>query len=154
MTAASHPPSVDLAEFSFGLLGHDWDAPEMADFVAGPDLVNGLAARAEGFGAEGCFWRMDDDAMEALQADPDGPCAGDPRMASTLSVWRDIASLEAFVWKTVRRPDLAEAPDLAERKGRWRHRRDHGDSDLAFGWSYRNEAQAWKTHGCGRIAAE
>ncbi|MCL4066939.1 DUF3291 domain-containing protein [Pseudomonas sp. GX19020] len=65
-----------LAALNFGLLRHDWDAPEVVDFVAGLDLVNGVAERAAGF-----VWRLDDAAMDAAQADPASPSEGSPRMA-------------------------------------------------------------------------
>ncbi|NPD15239.1 DUF3291 domain-containing protein [Xinfangfangia sp. D13-10-4-6] len=162
-------PGYHLAVFNFGLLRHDWDAPEIADFANGLDLVNGIAARAPGF-----VWRLDDEAMEAAQAETSGPFAGDPRMASTLSVWEDADSLGRFVWTTVHRQFYARKgewydapgemvlwfipaghrPDMAEGHARWKMRKEFGDSDQAFGWSYLEEAATWKAHDCGRIAAE
>ncbi len=162
-------PRLHLAEFNFGLLRQDWDAPEMADFANALDLVNGIAERAPGF-----VWRMGDAEMEAAQADPASPFAGNPRMASAMSVWEDAESLGNFVWKTVHRQFYARKgewydepgqmvlwwvpqghrPDMAEGMARWQHRKDNGDSDYAFGWSHLEEAKAWNTHVCGRIAAE
>lgn len=34
------------------------------------------------------------------------------------------------------------------------HLRTHGDRDHAFGWTYLNDAQLWKSHGCAQVAAE
>lgn len=142
-----------LAEFNLGILKHDWDDPRVADFVNGLDLVNGIAARSPGF-----VWRMPDDQMEAAQLDPDGPLGARPRLAATLSVWEDAASLEHFVWKTVHKRfydrrdewyDVTDAlrmvlwwvpagqlPDIKEAMERFTHLDANGDSAHAFRWKY------------------
>lgn len=89
---------MHLAEFNIGVLRHDWDDPRIKDFADNLDRVNRLAQRAEGF-----VWRLPDDEMEAAQTDPAQPLGGNPRTASTLSVWRDAASLDRFVWTTLHR---------------------------------------------------
>ncbi len=145
---------MHLAEFNIGTLKYDWDDPRVADFADNLDLVNGIAQRSPGF-----VWQLPEDDMEAAQQDPGGPLGGNPRTASTLSVWKDLESLESFVWNTVhkrfydRRSEwydpqpgprlvmwwVAEAhhPTIAEAKRRLDHLAEHGDSDYAFGWSYR-----------------
>lgn len=160
-----------LASFNFGTLRYDWEDPRVADFLNNLDLVNGLAARAPGF-----IWRLDDAAMEDAQTDAEGALGGNPRTASTLSLWRDVASLEQFVWKTVHRQFYArkaewydaagngnfvmwwvpegDLPTVTEGMARWRHLSAHGNSDHAFGWSWVEDATAWQSHGCSRIAAE
>ncbi|GHE01434.1 hypothetical protein U879_14800 [Defluviimonas sp. 20V17] len=165
------PTGHHIAELNFGVLRHDWDDPRVKDFVDGLDLVNGVAARSPGF-----VWRLGDDAMEAEQNDPEGALGGNPRTASTLSVWEDVASLEAFVWNTVhrrfyeRRAEWYDAvkslrfvmwwvpeghrPGIAEGMARFRHFEAHGDSDHAFGWAHLKDAQLWKTRGCSPMAAE
>ena len=165
------PAGHHIAELNLGVLRHDWDDPRVKDFVDGLGLVNGVAARSPGF-----VWRLDDDAMEAAQTDPEGPLGGNPRTASTLSVWEDVASLEAFVWNTVHRRfyerraewyDAVESvrfvmwwvpeghrPDIAEGMTRFRHLEAHGESDHAFGWKHLEDAQLWKTRGCSAMAAE
>ncbi len=50
--------------------------------------------------------------MEAAQNDLDGPMGGNPRSASTLSVWESVETLEYFVWNTVHRQFYA-------RKAEW-----------------------------------
>jgi hypothetical protein len=141
-----------LAEFNFGTLKYDWDVPRLADFQNNLDLVNGLAAKADGF-----VWRMPDDDMEAAQTDMQGVFAN-PRTASTLSVWRDVDSLSAFVWKTVHKRfydrkgewydpkgngnfvmwwvPVGHKPSVPEGMDRFNHMKLHGESDFAFGWSY------------------
>jgi hypothetical protein len=96
--------------------------------------------------------------MEAAQCDPSGAMGGNPRFASTLSVWRDFKSLDHFVWNTLHkhfhaRRDEWYAPGQGLRLVMWwvpeGHRptvdeaverahllRDTGDSDAAFGWHY------------------
>ena len=142
-----------LAEFNLGVLRHDWDDPRVQGFVQGLDLVNGVAARSPGF-----IWRMDDDEMDRAQRDPAGSLGGNLRLASTLSVWRDLASLEHFVWKTVHRQfydrraewyDAVESlrfvmwwvpvghrPGVTEAMARFRHLEAQGESDTAFGWAW------------------
>ncbi len=163
------PAGHHLAEFNLGVLRHDWDDPRVKGFVDGLDLVNGVAARSPGF-----VWRMSDDEMDHAQRDPAGPLGGNLRLASTLSVWQDVASLERFVWQTVHRQfyerraewyDAVETlrfamwwvpvghrPGVTEAVERFRHLEAQGDSDHAFGWAYLTQAQAWKTHGCDHAA--
>jgi hypothetical protein len=164
------PADHHLAEFNFGTLKYDWDDSRLQGFLDGLDLVNGLAAQAAGF-----VWRLSDTEMEAEQTNPDGALGGNPRVASTLSVWESVAALENFVWKTVHRQfyqrktewyDAAgngnfvmwwlpagQRPTVAEGMARWSHSQTHGHSDHAFGWAYLKAAQAWKTHGCAGTAA-
>ncbi len=152
--APSDAPSVmyHLAEFNIGTLMYDWDDPRVADFANNLDLVNGIAARAPGF-----VWRLTDNDMDAAQNDPLGPMGGNPRTASTLSVWEDLASLEAFVWNTIHKrfydrrgewygegqsgPRLVmwwvpagHRPTIGEAMERYNHMADHGPSPYAFGW--------------------
>jgi len=164
---------MHLAEFNFGTLKYDWDDPRLADFVNGLDLVNGLAKSSPGF-----VWMLGEDEMDAAQNDPDGALGGNPRMASTLSVWETATALEHFVWNTVHRSfygrkaewyDAAgngnlvfwwvaegHRPMPAEGMARWQHMMDNGNSDHAFGWSYLKEVQLWKSKACangGGVAA-
>jgi hypothetical protein len=162
---------MHLAEFNFGTLKYDWDDQRVADFVNGLDLVNGLAQRSPGF-----VWMLGEDEMHAAQTDPEGAFDGNPRMASTLSVWESVAALEQFVWNTLHRKFYSRKaewydafgngnlvlwwvptgarPTVAEGMSRWRHREMHGDTEHAFGWSYLKEAQLWKTKSCNEMAAE
>lgn len=162
---------MHLAEFNFGFLRHDWDHPAVQDFLNGLDRVYAVAAQMPGF-----VWRVTDEDMDAAQRDPDGPFAGNPRAASTLSVWTGIEALEQFVWNTVHRQFYARKaewyeavgngnlvlwwvpvghrPDVAEGMSRWRHMAEHGNSDHAFGWSHLKAARLWKSHGCAQVTAE
>lgn len=148
---------MHLAEFNKGILKYDWDDPRIADFANNLDLVNGVAQRADGF-----IWMLDEEGMEAAQLDKSGPLGGNPRTASTLSVWRDLAALEHFVWNTVHKRFYDRAgewydphqglrmvlwwvpeghkPSVAEAVERFTHLQTHGDSDFAFGWTCAKES--------------
>ncbi len=142
-----------LAEFNTGVLRHDWDDPRVADFANALDQVNAIAARSPGFA-----WRLPDPEMDAAQNDPSGPLGGNPRTASTLSVWQDLESLELFVWQTLHkrffdrreewfapnqglrmvlwRTEQGSRPTIAEAVERLGFLESHGDTDFAFGWRY------------------
>ena len=158
--------AVHLAELNLGILKYDWDDPRVQDFVNGLDLVNGVAKRSPGF-----VWMMSEAEMEAAQNDPDGPMGGNPRTASTLSVWEDVESLEHFVWNTVHKQfydrkgewydmgavlrlamwwvPAGHRPDMAEAMARFQHLEAHGDSDHAFGWKHLAQAKLWQQKQCG-----
>lgn len=154
-----------IAELNLGILKYDWDDPRVKDFVDGLDLVNAAAARSPGF-----VWRMGDDDMEFEQTHSDGAMGANPRIASTLSVWEDVASLEHFVWNTVHKRyydrkaewyDMGASlrfcmwwvpqghrPTMTEAMARFRHLEHHGPSDHAFGWAHIADADMWKTKQC------
>ena len=161
---------MHLAEFNIGVLRHDWDDPRVADFADNIDRVNGIARRSPGF-----VWMLGDDEMEAAQTDGEGVLGGNPRTASTLSVWTDAGSLGDFVFNTVhklfyrRGPEWFEEqtgprfvmwyvapgtrPTIEEAKARIDHYGAHGDSDHAFGWSYLNMGAGYRWHPCTEDAA-
>ena len=161
-----HPEGHHLAEFNLGILKYDWDDPRVADFQNGLDLVNGVAMRSPGF-----VWMLDEEGMEAAQLDKNGALGGNPRTASTLSVWEDAASLEHFVWNTVHKRfydrkaewyDATDAlrlvmwwvpaghrPTIDEAMERFRHLESKGPSDFAFGWDALKDAELWKHKACG-----
>ncbi len=162
--------TMHLAELNVGRLLAPTDDPRVAEFMDALDRVNGLGKRMPGF-----VWMMEGSG-EPGTGNTDAKIGGDPQYVSNLTVWEDVASLETFVWKTVhkqfydRRADWFEVlgqmhfvmwwvpaghqPTLDEALEKLAYKQDHGDSDAAFGWSYLNEAQAWKTHGCAEVAAE
>lgn len=162
---------MHLAEFNLGILRYDWDDPRVKGFVDGLDLVNGVAQRSPGF-----IWMLGEDEMHAAQQDPNGSLGGNPRTASTLSVWQNVASLENFVWNTLHRQfyerkhewyDAVEdirlvmwwvpeghRPTIDEAAQRLAYLKKAGESDHAFGWSYLKEAYLWKERQCNATAAE
>jgi hypothetical protein len=80
---------VNLAQLNIAVMLAPLDSERMADFVAALADVNADAEASEGF-----VWRLKDD---------DGPGAtsyrllGNDMLIVNLSVWRDLASLRAFV---------------------------------------------------------
>ena len=141
---------MPLAELNFGTLRHDWDDPRVAPFVEAIDKVNAIARRSPGF-----IWMLGDDEMDVAQRDPAGPFGDNNRVASTLSVWEDGASLMAFVHNTLHQRFMARAadwfepgdrshlvmwpvslghrPSLAEGLDRYRRLKTQGDTWVAFG---------------------
>lgn len=139
-----------LASFNFGTLKYPWDDPRLKDFQDNLSRVNAIGARSPGF-----IWRLDDDAMDAAQNDPNGPLKDRPDTASTLSVWETPADLWHFVQNTLHGRFLARAdewfvpgdrgyfvgwwvqqdhlPTVAEGMAMWREVQARGDTDKAFG---------------------
>lgn len=145
---------MHLAEFNIGTLRYDWDDPRVADFADNLDRVYDIARRSPGY-----VWHMEGEDMEAAQLDPASPLGGNPRTASTLSVWEDAESLRRFTFDTVHKQfydrraewyDPAEQgmrlvmwwvspghrPGIAEAAERLAHLTCHGDTDRAFGWAH------------------
>lgn len=145
---------MHLAEFNIGILKYDWDDPRVAEFRDNLDRVFAVAERSPGY-----VWHMSEDEMDAAQTDPGGVQGGNPRTASTLSVWEDLESLERFVWKSVHKRfidrkalwyDPAEQgarlvmwwvpeghiPGIDEALHKLALRSGQGDSDAAFGWDH------------------
>ncbi len=163
------PAGHNLAELNVGRLVAPTDDPRVADFMNALDFVNGLGKRMPGF-----VWMMEGSG-EPGQGNTEAKIDGDPLYVPNLTVWQDVESLEKFVWGTVhkqfyeRRHDWFEIlgeqhfvmwwvpeghkPTLEEALQRLEMRREHGDSEDAFGWDYLERAKLHKTHGCSEDAA-
>jgi hypothetical protein len=161
---------VQLAQLNVGRLVAETDDPRVAAFMAALDLVNGIGKRSPGF-----VWIMERSG-EPGTGNTETKINGDPRFVANLTVWQDVASLEAFVWKTVHRQFYARRaewfevlgrlhfvmwwvpeghrPDLEEGLARLAHLQAHGDSDHAFGWSHIADATGWREARCTAVAAE
>ena len=81
-----------IAQMNWGILRADWDDPSVAEFVENLDRVNRIAMRSPGF-----VWMMPEEEMDAAQNDAEGVFGGNPRTASTLSVWETPQALDHFV---------------------------------------------------------
>ena len=78
-----------LAQLNVARLAHPLDHPDLEVFVAALDAVNAVADGAPGF-----VWRLQDDALgNATDIRPWGD-----DVIINLSVWVDVASLEAYVY--------------------------------------------------------
>lgn len=164
-----HPTGYHLAELNVGRLLAPTDDPRVAEFMHNLDRINGMGKRMPGF-----VWMMEGSGQPGT-GNTEAKIGGDPQFVSNLTVWEDVQSLEAFVWKTVhkqfydRRQDWLEGlgkmhfvmwwvpvghkPSLDEALERLEHLRAQGDSDHAFGWDWLGDATLWRSHGCA-VAAE
>lgn len=81
-----------LAQINVGRLKAPVDHPMIADFKNNLDRINALAEQQPGF-----VWRLTGEGNDAtdIQPKPD-----DPLFAVNMSVWTDVASLGAFVYRT------------------------------------------------------
>jgi len=141
---------MPIAEFNFGTLRYDWGDPRLAGFADNIAAVNKIAQRSDGF-----IWMIDDETMDAVQNDPNGPLKDRPGTASTLSVWRDAESLWRFVNKTFHAKIMAKHddwfvpgdrshlviwnvaqghfPTVAEGMAQWEKLHTDGETDDVFG---------------------
>lgn len=141
---------MPLAEFNFGTLRYAFGDPRLAGFQDNIERVNLVATRSDGF-----IWMVEDEVMDAVQNDPDGPLRDRPNTASTLSVWRDATSLWAFVHKTVHARIMAghdawfvpgdrghlviwevpegHIPTVAEGMANWEKLQSDGETETIFG---------------------
>ena len=97
--------AFELAQINIGRLAHPLDAPETRDFIDNLDRVNALAEANPGF-----VWRLAGDGGNAT----DIRAFDDPMMILNMSVWRDVESLAAFVYRTAHR-------SVMRRRREWFH---------------------------------
>ena len=163
------PAQTHLAQLNVGRLLAPTDDPRIAEFMNALDLINGLGKRQPGF-----VWMMEGSGAPGT-GNTQTKLEGDPQFVANLTVWKDVQSLEHFVWNTVhrqfyqRRAEWFEVmgkmhfvmwfvahghrPTLDEALARLDHLNRHGDSDFAFGWSWLDQAKLWRTHNCAAGAA-
>ncbi len=79
-----------LAQLNVARLKAPLDSPPLADFVANLDRINAQAEAAPGY-----VWRLQDEAGDATAIRP----LGDDTLIN-VSVWQDLASLQAFVYRS------------------------------------------------------
>ena len=100
-----------LAEINIGRLAAPLDSPQLRDFVDNLDRINAIAEAAPGF-----VWRLTGEGNNATDL---RPFDDDPMMAINMSVWTDLASLGAYVYRSDhiaimrRRREFFEVPDQA-----------------------------------------
>jgi hypothetical protein len=80
----------ELAQLNIGIMKESLDSPLMADFVANLERINALAEESPGF-----VWRLKTDDGDATALRP----LGDETLVN-MSVWRDVASLNAYVYRS------------------------------------------------------
>ncbi|WP_342244453.1 DUF3291 domain-containing protein [Pseudomonas sp. OTU5201] len=95
----------ELAQLNIATMKAPLDSPVLADFVANLEPVNALADRAPGF-----VWRLQDEEGDATAIRPFGP-----EVLVNLSVWRDVASLTDFVYRSAHVEMLRRRKEWFER---------------------------------------
>ena len=83
--------SYHLAQINVGRFLYNRDHPLNADFMNALDPVNAQADDASGF-----IWRLVGDGNDATDLVPDD---SDPQLLVNMSVWRDVDTLGAFVYR-------------------------------------------------------
>lgn len=144
---------MHLAEFNTGILKHDWEDRRVFEFTNNLERVSRIAHKSPGF-----VWQLGDVEMEKAQLDPESALGGNPRIASTLSVWKDADSLKHFVWNTIHKRFVERRHEWFDRQSSGRvvlwwvpkgHRpsldeaierleayEQNGSTDFAFGWDW------------------
>lgn len=137
---------MQLAQVNIGRVRGQMTDPVMADFVAQLPAINALADGAPGF-----VWRLQTEDGDATAFRPYGD---DPSILINMSVWTDLESLRAYVYRSPhaavmrRRREWFERlervfvvlwwvpaghrPDLAEAVERLTHLEAHGPTPYAF----------------------
>lgn len=82
--------AYELAQLNIATMKEPLDSPVMADFVANLDRINSLAETSPGF-----VWRLKGDGNDATSLRPLAP-----EVIVNMSVWKDVASLNHYVFKT------------------------------------------------------
>ena len=134
-----------LAQLNIARFRLPQEDPVNADFVNNLDRVNAIADQQPGF-----VWRLVGEGNNAL----DIHAFDDQHVASNLSVWNDVESLEAFVFSNEAHRDIlrrrrewfdklefylvlwwvsaGHRPDLEEAKGRLECLQENGPTAEAF----------------------
>jgi hypothetical protein len=99
----------ELAQLNIGVIRAPMDSPVMADFASNLERINALAERTPGF-----VWRLQTDAGDATAI---RPFDGEPNMLVNMSVWRDVESLNRYVYHS-------DHVELMRRRREWFERMD------------------------------
>jgi hypothetical protein len=83
--------AYELAELNIGIIKGPMDSPVMADFAASLARINALADHSPGF-----VWRLQTEEGDATSIRP----FADENMLLNMSVWRDVESLNAYVYSS------------------------------------------------------
>jgi hypothetical protein len=83
--------TYELAQLNIGVIKSPMDSPVMAEFAANLERINAMAESAAGF-----VWRLQTDDGDATAIRP----FDNDNMLINMSVWQDIESLSAYVYKS------------------------------------------------------
>lgn len=101
-------PHHQLAQINIGELLVPLDSPVLADFVKNLDRVNALAESSDGF-----VWRLVGDGNDATSLRPFGE-----NIIVNMSVWRDVASLRDFTYRSAHVEIMKRRREWFTRMGR------------------------------------
>jgi Domain of unknown function (DUF3291) len=102
--------SYELAQLNIGVIKGPMDSPQMADFANNLERINAVADASSGF-----VWRLQTEAGDATAIRP----FDDPNLLVNMSVWRDVESLNRYVYSSAhveimrRRREFFERMDTA-----------------------------------------
>jgi hypothetical protein len=105
----------ELAQLNIAVMKEPLDSPRMADFVANLERINALAESSPGF-----VWRLQTDEGDATALRP----LGDQTLVN-MSVWKDVASLNHYVYKTAH-------VEIMRRRKEWFERMS--DASMVLWW--------------------
>lgn len=94
-----------LAQLNIAQMKYPLESAGMADFVANLDRVNALADDSPGF-----IWRLQDEDGDATGIRYFGP-----ETLVNMSVWRDVASLHDFVYRSAHAAIMSRRKEWFER---------------------------------------
>ena len=97
---------MHLAQLNVGRLAAPTDDPQVAEFMANLDRVNGLGKRMPGF-----VWMMEGSG-EPGTGNTENAIGDDPQFVANLTVWESVEALETFVFGTIHR-------QFYERRAEW-----------------------------------
>ncbi|HME40698.1 MAG TPA: DUF3291 domain-containing protein [Steroidobacteraceae bacterium] len=83
--------AYELAQLNIGIIKGPMDSPLMADFAANLERINALAERTPGF-----IWRLQTEEGDATAIRP----FDNPNLLINMSVWRDVESLNKYVYSS------------------------------------------------------
>lgn len=83
--------AFELAQLNIGIIRAPMDSPVMADFANNLDRINALAEATPGF-----VWRLQTEEGDATAIRP----FENENMLVNMSVWRDVESLNKYVYKS------------------------------------------------------
>jgi len=98
-------PEFHLAQLNIAVLKEPLDSPLLLDFVANLDRINALAENSPGF-----VWRLKTDEGNATALRPLGE-----NTIVNMSVWKDIESLQQYVYKSAHREIMSRRKEWFER---------------------------------------
>ena len=107
--------AFELAQLNIAIMKEPLESPSMADFVTSLDRINALAEAAPGF-----VWRLQTEEGDATAMRP----MGEDTLVN-MSVWRDIESLNRYVYGTAH-------VDIMRRRKEWFERMR--DASVVLWW--------------------